>query len=46
MAKSDEDFGALAQSNDWVLTGSDPDQWVWTDDYSNIVGSVMRRLKE
>ena len=46
VAKSDEDFGALAQSNDWVLTESDPNQWVWTDDYSNIVGSVMRRLKE
>jgi hypothetical protein len=46
VAKSDEDFGALAQSNDWVLNESDPNQWVWTDDYSNIVGSVMRRLKE
>jgi hypothetical protein len=29
-----------------VLNESDPNQWVWTDDYSNIVGSVMRRLKE
>ena len=24
----------------------DPSQWVWTDDYSNIVGSVLRKLKE
>jgi hypothetical protein len=46
VAKSDEDFGALAQASDWVLKESDPNQWVWTDDYSNIVGSLMRRLKE
>jgi hypothetical protein len=46
VAKSDEDFGALAQSNDWVLQDPDSNQWVWTDDYSNIVGSVMRKLKE
>jgi hypothetical protein len=46
MAQSDEDFGALAQGNDWALKEADPNQWVWTDDYSNIVGSVMRKLQE
>src|SRR5262245_11895430 len=46
VAKSEEDFGALAQRKDWELKEPDPNQWVWTDDYCNIVGSVMRRLKE
>ena len=26
-------------------TTPDPTQWVWTDDYSNIVGAVIRKLK-
>jgi len=46
VAQSNEDFGALAQGNDWALKEADPNQWVWTDDYSNIVGSVMRKLQE
>jgi hypothetical protein len=45
-ARSEEDFGALAQSTEWQLQEPDPSQWVWTDDYSNIVGSVLRKLKE
>ena len=44
-ARSDEDFGQLAQSPDWELKEPDPAQWVWTDDYSIIVGAVLRRLK-
>jgi hypothetical protein len=46
VARSDEDFGQLAQSPDWELKEPDPAQWVWTDDYSNIVGAVLRRLRE
>jgi hypothetical protein len=45
VARTDEDFGQLAQSPDWELKEPDPAQWVWTDDYSNIVGAVLRRLK-
>ncbi len=45
-ARSDEDFGPLAKSEDWELKQPDPRQWVWTDDYSNIVGSVLRKLKD
>jgi hypothetical protein len=46
VARSDADLGALAQSKDWRLTAPDPRQRVWTDDYSNIVGSLWRKLDE
>jgi hypothetical protein len=46
VARSKEDFGPLAQSRDWELTAPDPKQWVWTDDYSDVLGSVLRKLRE
>src|SRR5499427_6454070 len=46
VARSEEDFGALAQARDWALKAADPSQWVWTDDYCNIVGAVVRKLNE
>jgi hypothetical protein len=46
VARDDEDFGPLAGAYYWPLQTPDPDQWVWTDDYSNIVGAVIRQLKE
>ena len=45
IARDDADFGALANSSEWELREPDPKQWVWTDDYSDIVGSVMRLLR-
>jgi len=45
-ARTDEDLGPLAKSEHWELQQPDPKQWVWTDDYSNIIGSLIRRLKE
>jgi hypothetical protein len=42
----DEYFGPIAQSEAWELQKPDPKQWVWTDDYSNIIGSILRRLRE
>jgi hypothetical protein len=45
VARDDQDFGALANSAFWPLQQLDPSQWVWTDDYSNIVGAVMRQIK-
>ena len=42
----DENFGPIAQSEAWELQKPDPKQWVWTDDYSNIIGSILRRLRE
>jgi protein-L-isoaspartate O-methyltransferase len=46
VARDDQDFGALAGSAFWPLQQLDPNQWVWTDDYSNIVGAVIRQLRE
>jgi spermidine synthase len=45
VVRDEGDFGALAQAEDWHLREPNPSQWVWTDDYSNIVGSVMRQLR-
>ena len=43
-ARADEDFGPLAQSGDWEAEPH-PIQRVWTDDYSNVVGAILRRLE-
>jgi hypothetical protein len=46
VARSEEDFGPLLDSPDWELRAPDPDEWVWTDDYSNLVGSLVRKHRE
>jgi len=46
VARDDQDFGALAGSNYWPLQAPDLNQWIWTDDYSNIVGAVIRQLRD
>jgi hypothetical protein len=46
VARSDEDFGTLAQSRYWPLQEPDPGQWVWTDDYSNVLGAIVRQLRQ
>jgi SAM-dependent methyltransferase len=46
VARREEDFGRLAKSEYWPIRERDPNQRVWTDDYSNIVGSMLRRLRE
>jgi hypothetical protein len=28
-----------------VVRTPDPAQWVWTDDYSNIVGALIRKMR-
>jgi hypothetical protein len=44
VARDEADFGMLANSSEWELREPDPKQWVWTDDYSDIVGAVLRLL--
>ncbi|MCC6779210.1 MAG: fused MFS/spermidine synthase [Hyphomicrobiales bacterium] len=46
VARSEDDFGPLAQSSEWRVIEPDPKQWVWTDDYSNIVGAVIRQMRD
>jgi hypothetical protein len=46
-ARKDEDFGPIAaKSEHWEFQRPDPKQRVWTDDYSNIIGSIVRKLSE
>ena len=44
-ARKDEDFGTLATTRKWTVTEPDPKQWVWTDDYTNVVGAIIRNMK-
>lgn len=41
-----EDFGRLVQSRDWQPLTPDPKQWTWTDDYSDVFGALVRKLRE
>jgi len=44
-AREEADVGQLASSDKWAETEPTENQRVWTDDYSNILGAVYRRLK-
>ena len=46
LARKEEDFGALAQSDYWPIYERDQSQRVWSDDYSNVVGAVIRHLRQ
>ncbi|WP_213769630.1 fused MFS/spermidine synthase [Bradyrhizobium sp. dw_78] len=45
-AREDADVGKLASSDLWEETDADPNQRIWTDDYSNVLGAVYRRLRD
>jgi hypothetical protein len=45
-AREEADVGRLASSEQWALTEADENQRVWTDDYSNVLGAVWRRLRD
>ena len=42
---TDDDVGSLAATKDWKLTAPNPAQRTWTDDYADIVGAMVRKLK-
>jgi hypothetical protein len=44
-ARDEADVGTLASSDKWAETEPTDGQRVWTDDYSNILGAVFRRLR-
>ncbi|MBR1125306.1 fused MFS/spermidine synthase [Bradyrhizobium lablabi] len=44
-AREEADVGSLASSDKWALTEPEDNQRVWTDDYSNIIGALWRRLR-
>lgn len=45
-AREPADVGRLASSNVWAATEANENQRVWTDDYSNVLGAVYRRLRD
>jgi hypothetical protein len=45
-AREDADVGKLASSDEWAETDANEKQRVWTDDYSNVLGAVWRRLRD
>ena len=45
-ARAEADVGKLASSDVWEETEADKRQRVWTDDYSNMLGAVYRRLRD
>jgi hypothetical protein len=45
-AREDADVGRLASSKSWEQTEADDRVRVWTDDYSNILGALYRRLRD
>jgi hypothetical protein len=45
-AREDGDVGELASSDEWAKTAPNENQRVWTDDYSNVLGAVWRRLRD
>ncbi|MFL6935340.1 MAG: spermidine synthase [Xanthobacteraceae bacterium] len=47
VARDEDDFPTdMAESDDWELEEPDDDQWVWTDDYSNVIGAMIRQLRK
>jgi hypothetical protein len=44
-AREEADVGTLAASSVWALTEPEDHERVWTDDYSNVLGAVWRRLR-
>ena len=44
-AREEADVGKLASSKQWEETDADEKVRVWTDDYSNILGALYRRLR-
>jgi hypothetical protein len=45
VARNDAAFGALNEQQGWENLAPDPNQWVWTDDYSNIIGALVRQMR-
>jgi hypothetical protein len=45
-AREEADVGKLASSEQWAQTEPTESQRVWTDDYSNVLGAVYRRLRD
>ena len=45
-AREENDFGELLEDKDWQPIELDSTQRVWTDDYSNVLGAIIRNLRK
>ncbi len=45
VGRNDEAFGPLADRASWEVQEADPNQRVWTDDYSNVIGALIRNMR-
>jgi len=45
LARDEKDFGALGPETGWTPPPPDPNFRTWTDDYSDIVGAILRRWR-
>ena len=46
VAPNEAALGALSKAKGWDPVPADDDKWVWTDDYSNVIGAILKKLKE
>ena len=42
-ARQEADFGELLEDTDWTVIEPPAGQRIWTDDYSNVIGAVIRQ---
>jgi hypothetical protein len=45
VGKSEAAFGPLATRESWEVREPTPSQRVWTDDYSNLIGALIRNMR-
>jgi hypothetical protein len=45
-AREEKDFGELLDDKDWQPIEPAPGQRFWTDDYSNVLGAIIRNLRK
>ena len=45
-ARSEEDFGKLSQSQYWPVRTPAANQRIWSDDYSDILSAMIRRVRD
>ncbi len=46
VVRQGEHFGKLAQSDEWTVELPNEADSVWTDDYSNVIGAMIRNLRK
>ena len=44
-AREEADFGVLLEDPDWSVIRPPAGQRIWTDDYSNVIGAVLRQYR-